>query len=136
MQAAPATERHGAAWFVEPDHANAKLRERKAAAIRHNKSTSARAVIVSSIFLMLFAGALLFGGHAAINPLLKLVTTADDSRPVGDVLLPTRDGKFCRHISFDNTSSDIAESDVEPCPESITRGEFRDFGRGFRWSAH
>ena len=136
MEAVPATERHGAAWFVEPDHANAKLRERKAAAAHRNESTSARAIIVSSIFLMLFAGALLFGGHAAINPLLELVTAGDTSKQVGDVLLPTHDGKFCRHISFDNASADIVEGDVEPCPENITRGEFRDFGRGFRWSAH
>lgn len=135
MQAAPATGRDGAAWFVEPDHANAKLRERKAAAARR-EATSARAVIVSSIFLILFSSALLFGGHAAINPLLKLVTAADNSRQVGDVLLPTRDGKFCRHISFDNVSADIVEGDVEPCPDSITSGEFRDFGRGFRWSTH
>lgn len=136
MQAAPATGRQGAAWFVEPDHANAKLRARKAAALRDKDSTSARAVIVSSLFLVLFASALLFGGHAAINPLLRLVTAADNTRQVGNVLVPMRDGKFCRHMTLDNATSEMVEGDVEPCPENITKGEFRAFGRGFSWGNH
>ena len=134
MQAAQATGQHGAAWFVEPDDANAELRRRKAAAARRNDATSMRAVIVSSFFLMLFASALLFGGHAAINPLLQLVTTpGGDTRQVGDVVIPTRDGRFCRHMSFDNATAAVVEGDVALCPESITKGEFRSFGHGFNW---
>jgi hypothetical protein len=127
---------HGAAWFVEADHANAKLRARALVRARHEDATSARAVIVSSLFLILFTGALLFGGHAAIDPLLRLASTANESRSTGEILLPMRDGKFCRHLSFDNTTATLAEGTVEPCPENITKGEFRAFGGGFSWGEH
>jgi len=133
MHNAEATGHRSAAWFVEADHVNAARRGRKGARVRREEATSARAVIVSSLFLILFTGALLFGGHAAINPLLRLATTAGETRSVSDVLLPMRDGRFCRHLSFDNTTAAIAEGTVEPCPDSITRGEFRSAGRGFSW---
>ena len=132
MQASPATGQQDAAWFVEPDHANAKLRQRKAAA-RRDDASSARAIIVSSIFLVLFASGLLFGGQAAIDPLLKMVKAADNTRQTGEVLMPTRDGKFCRHMTFENATASVVEGDVEPCPDNIAQGEFRSFGRGFSW---
>ncbi|HTZ00908.1 MAG TPA: hypothetical protein VMC05_01150 [Xanthobacteraceae bacterium] len=132
MQASPATGQQDAAWFVEPDHANAKLRQRKAAA-RRDDASSARAIIVSSIFLVLFASGLLFGGQAAIDPLLKMVKAADNTRQTGEVLMPTRDGKFCRHMTFDNATASVVEGDVELCPDNIAQGEFRSFGRGFSW---
>ena len=133
MHATGITGHHGAAWFVEADHVNAKLRARVRERARHHDGSSARAVIVSSAFLVLFTAALLFGGHAAINPLLRLATTANDTRTTGEVLLPMRDGKFCRHLSFDNTTAAMVEGTVEPCPESITKGEFRAVGHGFSW---
>lgn len=137
MHAAEATGQSGATWFVEADHANATLRSRtKAARARRDEATSVRAIIVSSLFLMLFTSALLFGGHAAIDPLLRLATTAGESRSVGEVLLPMRDGKFCRHMSFDNATAAMVEGTVEPCPDSITKGEFRALGRGFTWGEH
>lgn len=136
MHAADATGPHSAAWFVESDHVNAALRHRKKGArARHGEATSARAVIVSSLFLMLFTSALLFGGHAAINPLLRLATTAAETRSTGEVLLPMRDGRFCRHLSFDNATAAMVEGTVEPCPDNIVKGQFRSFGRGFSWGS-
>lgn len=133
MHAGDATEARGAAWFVEADHVNASLRARKLARSRRSEETSVRAVIVSSLFLILFTGALLFGGHAAIDPLLRLASTAGQTRSTGEILLPMRDGRFCRHMSFDNTTAAMVEGTVEPCPDSITKGEFRASGRGFSW---
>jgi len=132
MHAAEATGHRGATWFVEADHANAALRGRIKADRARRDETSLRAVIVSSLFLMLFTSALLFGGHAAINPLLRLAT-AGETRSVGEVLLPMRDGKFCRHLSFDNATAAMVEGTLEPCPESIAKHEFRTLGRGFSW---
>jgi hypothetical protein len=134
MHTAEATGPRDAAWFVEADHVDAARRGRKGSRMRREEATSVRAIIVSSLFLILFTGALLFGGHAAINPLLRLATTAGETRSVGEVLLPQRDGRLCRHLSFDNNTAAIAEGTVEPCPDSITKGEFRSFSRGFSWN--
>jgi len=132
MHAAEATGRHDAAWFVEPDHAT-KRRGRKAARARRDEATSTRAIIVSSVFLVLFTNALLVGGHAAIDPLLRLATTAGNTRSLGDVVVPMPDGKFCRHLSFDNATAEMVEGTVEPCPENLVKGQFRSAGRGFIW---
>ena len=43
------------------------------------------------------------------------------------------DGQFCRHMSFDNTTSDMNEGNIEPCPDNIARGQFRNSARGFTW---
>ena len=92
-----------------------------------------RAVIVSTLFLVLFTTGLLFGGHAAVDPLLRLVTEAQHSEAVGDIVLPMPDGKFCRHMTFDNTTAEMNGGDVEPCPGDIVRGQFRHAGHGFTW---
>ncbi|HEX4041744.1 MAG TPA: hypothetical protein VHY10_08600 [Xanthobacteraceae bacterium] len=136
MHSAEATGSRSAAWFVEADHVNAARRGRTGARVRREETTSVRAIIVSSLFLMLFTSALLFGGHAAINPLLRLATTAGETRSVGEIMLPERDGRFCRHLSFDNNTAAIAEGAVEPCPDNIAKGEFRSSGRGFSWGEH
>jgi hypothetical protein len=136
MHPAEATGPRSEAWFVEADHVDAARRGRSGARVRREEATSLRAIIVSSLFLILFTGALLFGGHAAINPLLRLATTAGETRSVGDVLLPERDGRFCRHLSFDNNTATIAEGTVEPCPDNIAKGEFHSFGHGFSWGEH
>jgi len=85
------------------------------------------------LFLVLFTTGILFGGHAAIDPLLRMVTAAHRSEAVGDIVLPMPDGKFCRHMSFDNRTSEMNEGAVEPCPDDILRGQFRRTGRGFTW---
>lgn len=136
MHAAEGTSQRGAAWFVEPDHVNAKPPARKHARARRGDTTSTRAIVVSSLFLIFFTNALLFGGHAAIDPLLRLAATASDTRSVSQVVLPMHDGKFCRHLSFDNATAEMAEGTVEPCPDNIARDQFRMIGRGFNWGEH
>jgi hypothetical protein len=98
-------------------------------------TTSIRAVIASSIFIVLFAVALLLGGRAAIAPFLH-PADANDPRAVGEVVVTMPDGKFCRHMSFDNATASIIEGTIEPCRTDISR----DFGvpavaphGGFAW---
>ncbi len=135
MHASDGASAHAAAWFVEPDHASTGRRGQKKVRVRARRedATSMRAVIVSTLFLVLFTTALLFGGHAAVDPLLRLVTAAHHSEAVGDIVLPMPDGKFCRHMSFDNTTAEMNGGAVEPCPDDIVRGQFRHTGRGFTW---
>ncbi len=133
MDAADGTSPHSAAWFVEPDHAVAGRRRHRNARAPREHGTSMRAIIVSTLFLVLFTTAIMFGGRAAIDPLLQMVTAARHSGTVGDIVLPMPDGKFCRHMSFDNKTSEMNEGGIEPCPDDILRGQFRRSGRSFSW---
>jgi hypothetical protein len=133
MRAADGTSPRSAAWFVEPDHANGGRRGQKIARARREDATSMRAVVVCTLFLVLFITAIMFGGHAAIDPLLRLATGARFSEGVGDVVVPMPDGKYCRHMSFDNATSDMVEGTIEPCPDDIVRGQFRSAGGRFSW---
>jgi len=135
MHAADGTSPHTAAWFVEPDPVGASLRGRKGS---HwpDDATSARAVIVSTLFLGLFTAALLIGGHAAVDPLLRMAIAARNTVAVGDVVLPMPDGMFCRHLSFDNATAEMNEGAVAPCPDDIVRGQFHRPGGRFTWGEH
>jgi hypothetical protein len=127
------TSPHVAAWFVEPDDAGADRRGQKRAQTRQKDDTSMRAVIVSTLFLVVITTAIMFGGHAA--PLLRMATAARESVAAGDVMMPMPDGKYCRHMSFDNKTSEMHEGAIEPCPDDIVRGQFRHSGRGFSWTS-
>jgi hypothetical protein len=134
MQATDGTSAHSAQWFVEPDPAGAGRRGQKIArAQREEDAASMRAVIVSTVFLVLFTTAILFGGHAAIDPLLRMATAARHSETAGDIVMPMPDGQFCRHMSFDNKTSEMNEGDIVPCPDDLLRGQFRHAGSGFAW---
>jgi hypothetical protein len=128
-----------AKWSRPADHAAASQRARKVSRMRFNNedgATSARAIIVSSLFLVLLAATLLFGGHAAIDPLLRSATAAREAMAVGDVVYSMPDGKFCRHMTFDNGTGAMVEGTVERCPDSIAREEFRSTANGFAWGQH
>jgi hypothetical protein len=133
MHAADGTSPHTAAWFVERDPVGAGRRGQKVARGRQESGTSMRAVIVSTLFLVLFTTAIMFGGHAAIDPLLRMATAARHSETAGDIVMPMPDGQFCRHMTFDNKTSEMNEGEIEPCPDDIVRGQFRHSGRGFTW---
>jgi len=133
MHAADGTSPHSAAWFVEPDHAGAGRRRQRVARVRREDDTSMRAVIVSTLFLVIFTTTIMFGGHAAIDPLLRMVTAAHNSETYGDIVVPMPDGKFCRHLSFDNKTSEMKEGDIKPCPEDFVRSQFRHGPRSFTW---
>jgi hypothetical protein len=128
-----------AKWSVPADHTAVSAGARKVPRMRlddEDGATSARAIIVSSIFLILLAATLLFGGRAAIDPLLRSAMAAREANAVGDVVYSMPDGKFCRHMSFDNGTGDMAEGTVEQCPDDIARQEFRRTSSGFAWGEH
>jgi len=95
-------------------------------------TTSFRAIVTSSAFIIVFAVGLLVGGRAAIDPLFRAAIEAREARRGGDVVYPLGDGKMCRHMSFNNSTAEITQGEVIPCPESMTNGVFHS-NRGFSW---
>lgn len=101
---------------------------------RSDGTSSVRAIIAASLFLVLFAGCLTVGGHAAVAPLLRSAADAREAGVVGDIVLAMPGGKLCRHMSFDNVTAELAETAVEPCPEPLRRLR-TPVSRGFAWGA-
>jgi len=127
-----------ASWFAEADRGGGARHARNGPRVRPNDNgaTSVRAAIVSSLFFILLTASVLFGGHAAIDPLLRSMLTARDSAATGDFISSMPDGDFCRHMSFDNATSEILEGTVERCPEDMSRQHVRNTARGFSWGEH
>ena len=95
-----------------------------------------RLAVVLSLFLALLAAALLVGGRAIIDPLLRAAAEAREANRVGDIVFTTPDGAFCRHLSFDNKTAELTESAVARCPEAKPRGnEPARSANGFAWGA-
>jgi hypothetical protein len=119
-------------WFTAPNHdsGNARPRPRRAGV----GQTSVRAIIASSAFLVLFSVTLMVGGHAAIDPLLRSAMAARETRELGDIVVTMSDGKFCRHMSFDNATAEVVEGKLGPCPENVAKGQFRTY-RSFAWGS-
>jgi hypothetical protein len=122
------------AWFVERDRVKAKPHVRKSLRRGTGAETSLRAAIATAFFLVLLAGTMLIGGHAAVDPILRLVIAARDSAGRGDVLYSMPDGKYCRHMSFDNATDEMVEGDIERCPDDIVSEHGRSTS-GFAWGA-
>jgi len=134
MHAGKAASRDSSARFVQADRAGATPRAWRSSWALHDEdgATSTRAVIVSSLFLVVVASALLFGGHAALDPLLQSAIAARQARGVGDVVYPMPDGIYCRHLSFDNTTAEVAEAAIERCPDDVAGQRIRS-SKGFAW---
>jgi hypothetical protein len=120
---------------VEPVNAGADARTRDAARARRQEERehSLGLIITISLSFILFAAAILLGGHAIIAPLLQRAAAARDVNSTGDFVYTMPDGVFCRHVSFDNGTSDITEDGVEECPGRTT-GKDTEPGQ-FRWGA-
>jgi hypothetical protein len=104
--------------------------------VRRNgaKAGSARVVIVSALFLVLFVATLLVGGHAAIDPLLQAATQPQDPRSAGAVVYTMPDGIFCRHVSFDNVTAQVNEGPIERCVDDVAIAQARARPKqGFAW---
>ncbi len=119
--------------------ARASAQHSASARLSDTTATSARAVITSSAFIVLLVVALLLGGHAAIDPLINRSADMRDAHGSGDVVVTMPDGKFCRHMSFDNTTASMVEGTIEPCLVDITRDRGSAAAsppRGFAWGVH
>jgi len=111
-------------------------RKAREARLPDDGATSGRAVIASSVFIVLLSIGLLFGGRAAIDPLLRPSPDIGDARGTSDIVVTMPDGKFCRHMSFDNTTASMNEGRIVPCTIDITRDNRSVVAappRGFGW---
>jgi hypothetical protein len=131
MQPVQPTRTDAGAWFVEADRAPPAMRGRSRSYA--DSSTSARAIIATSLFLVLFASALLIGGHAALDPLLQSAIQARQPKGAGDVVVALPDGIHCRHLSFDNTTAEVTEGALEHCPDGVTWERGGRSPRTFAW---
>jgi hypothetical protein len=133
MRVHAGSARESGTWFIGPNRAStAPLRKRHARA----RFGGAHAVIVFSLFLVLFAATVLIGGHAAIDPLLQSAAEARDSRTSGDIVYTMPDGIFCRHLSYDNVTGEQTGGSIRPCDNDIVaRNHVRSY-RHFTWQAN
>jgi hypothetical protein len=112
-------------WYVEPDRFDAPLPPVLPLPRRHDdeRAQSLALAITTALLFVLIAGAVMFGGRAAIAPLLHHNTaraldgSSEDS--TGEVVYAMPDRVFCRHMAFDNVTGEITRAAVEPCPDSI-----------------
>lgn len=94
-----------------------------------------RAVVVCSLFLVLLVMGLLVGGRTLIDPMLeKAAADRQANRRVGDVVFAMPDGRFCRHLSFDNTTAEVVEGGVQQCVVDRTTGSVNRT-TSFKWGA-
>jgi hypothetical protein len=102
---------------------------------QHAKNT--RVAIILSLFLALLAAALLIGGGAFMDPMLRAAAAARQTNRMGEIVFTMPDGAFCRHLSFDNKTAEITESAVDRCPEARPRvKESASSKKGFAWGAN
>jgi hypothetical protein len=140
MRVVRRTSSEAATWFAEMGHASARSSTKNGPQSRlsDDGATSTRAVIASAVFIVLLAATLLVGGGAAIDPYLRSAIAARDAQATGDVVVTMPDGKFCRHMSFDNATASMVEGTVEPCKTDITKDTSGPPPppRGFAWGVH
>jgi hypothetical protein len=124
-------------WYVEPDHSGADTRTRGFSRVRRDeeRANSLALIVTTSLLFILFASALMVGGHAAIGPLLFKRTAASDANSRGDIVYAMPDGVFCRHMSFDNATGEIHDGAVERCGERPDRADSVTSTK-FKWGAH
>jgi hypothetical protein len=128
---------HGAdtiEWYVEPDRFDAPLPP--ALALRRRRPDDERAqslalAITTALLFVLITGAVMFGGRAAIEPLLRQNTARESARS-GELVYAMPDGAFCRRMAFDNATAEITTADVEPCPATIAGADVPS-DRKFEW---
>jgi hypothetical protein len=134
MSAAERVSAKAAPWNVASGRGQAPLyRSRLRREEQHEKTK--RAAVAFSLFLALLVAALLVGGRSFIDPLLQQQVSPDRmANRVGDIVLAMPDGKFCRHMSFDNNTAEIAEGGVHQCAVDRITGSVSRAG-SFKWGA-
>jgi len=118
-------------WVAAADHASARARRAARAHREDLRAKSARLAVVSSLFLVLLAAALLIGGRVVIDPMLQAAEARGTNR-VGAIVYAMPDGLYCRHLSFDNVTAELTEGAVEKCADELTRGR-KSRAPNFAW---
>lgn len=124
-------------WRVEGERAGADaLGHGRSLSRRHEaRANSLGLIITTSIFFVLLAATIMFGGHAAIGPLLKRAVGTPSPTASGDLVFAMPDGMFCRHMSYDNATGNLVEEGIVRCPERP--GGKKSFeSPEFKWGAH
>ena len=136
MSPAEGTSPEAGAWFVEADHVSvtALARRRSRARLDDARTGYGRVIIVASLFLAVLTTGLLFGGHAAIEPLLHSAEQTRATMGAGAVVYAMPDGIFCRHVSFDNVTAEISEGGITRCADDLA-GKRPRISHGFAWRA-
>jgi hypothetical protein len=102
---------------------------------QHAKNT--RVAVILSLFLAFLAAALLIGGRAFIDPMLRAAAAARQTSQTGEIVFTMPDGAFCRLLLFDNKTAEITESAVDRCPEARPRVKgSMGAKKGFAWGAN
>jgi hypothetical protein len=121
-------------WYVQADRAARRLGH--ASGYDDRRANSLALIITTSLLFVLFASALLVGGHAIIGPLLRASPAADgNANERGDIVYTMPDGMFCRHMTFDNSTGRIIAGGIDHCDPTIGDGA-AGRGTGFRWGSH
>jgi len=124
-------------WYVEADRASRDGRGSESSRARRDeeRANSLGFIITASLLFVLFAAAIMFGGHAALGPLLRHAIATRDANGMGDVVYTMPDGVFCRHMAFDNATGEVIERAIEPCPDHIGGGGPLSASK-FKWGTH
>jgi len=123
-------------WYVEPDRFDAPLPPALALPRRRpddERAQSLALAITTALLFVLIAGAVMFGGHAAIQPLFRHDAARGLERSA-DVVYAMPDGAFCRRMAFDNATGDMTRAVVEPCPANIAGADAPSAGE-FKWGS-
>lgn len=119
-------------WYVERDRLDAPLPPALALRRHHDdeRAQSLALAITTALLFVLIAGAVMFGGRAAVEPLLHRSSARELDR-TADVVYAMPDNVFCRRMAFDNVTGEISRATVEPCPATVggpaapNAGEFK-----------
>jgi hypothetical protein len=95
------------------------------------QTKAGRLALVLSLLLVLLAAALLIGGRAVIDPLLRAAAADREAHRLGEIVF-NMPGTVCRHLSFDNKTAAITEGAVEPCAQDQPQA---NGAMGFAWGA-
>ncbi len=125
-------------WYVQADHVRRYGRGMHAthAGLNDRRANSLALIITTSLLFVLFASALLVGGHAIITPLLRSPAVGGGSiNNRGFIVYTMPDGTFCQRMMFDNSTGQISPGGIDRCDPSLG-GASADRGTGFKWGTH
>jgi hypothetical protein len=73
-------------------------------------------VITAALLFVLFAAAVLFGGHGSFGPAGPPRISGPDGKALGDILYSMQAAASCPPSSFDNVTGSVAGGAMERCP--------------------
>ncbi|HVU42651.1 MAG TPA: hypothetical protein VHD86_16515 [Xanthobacteraceae bacterium] len=128
---------NNAEWYVQADHVRriGPGLHATQASLNDRRANSLALIITTSLLFVLFASALLVGGHAIITPLLRAPAPGGGTNNRGDIVYTMPDGTFCQHMTFDNATGQISAGGIDRCDPSIGGGG-GDRAAAFKWGAH